>query len=296
MKSGLITGLQGGFYTVFAEEKSYLCRARGKFRNQKRAPMVGDRVTFTINDDGSGYVQEFSKRKNSFVRPAIANIDQALLVCAAKEPDLQLYLLDKFIALMEHQNVTPLILFTKTDLLNPAEYEELQTVKKMYETIGYEAFLGEEKKIIDEQRLIGLLADKITVLAGQTGVGKSTALNTLSKHTLNLETNAISTALGRGKHTTRQVTLYPLFDGWISDTPGFSSLELDMISIEELTWDFIDFVPYINDCKFRGCLHINEPGCAIKAAVEDGDIFLSRYQSYTQFITEIQEQKVIYKK
>jgi ribosome biogenesis GTPase len=233
------------------------------------------------------------ERQNELVRPPIANIDQGILVFSVKEPNFNTILLDRFLVVLESFHVHPIICLTKMDLLEDHEREELQCYIADYEKMGYtvlQTYKGEEELV---DRLQPILKEKTSVLAGQSGVGKSTLLNTLIPD-LNLKTGIISQSLGRGKHTTRHVELIEVCNGLLADTPGFSSFDFDEIEKEELGACFPEMARIAEDCKFRGCLHLKEPKCAVKAAVETGEIRDYRYKHYKQFLQEIMDRKPRY--
>lgn len=288
---GQIIKALSGFYYVKGEDDSaiYQCRARGNFRKKGITPYVGDFVTFQIENENDGYILEIHERKNALVRPPVANVDRVTIVMSAKEPEFSLNLVDKFITIIESYDVEPVLLVTKKDLLNEQEISFITTHLNYYERIGYEVMFVSNL----EQQNFNDLIKGITVLAGQSGVGKSSFINALIPDA-NLNTGVISNALNRGKHTTRHVELIPLDHGYIADTPGFSSLDLDNLDRNTLKYCFIEFAERANECKFRECVHINEPGCAIKAGVENGEILESRYLHYQQMLNEIDTRKVRY--
>lgn len=293
MAKGQIRKALSGFYYVEQNGELIQCRARGIFRNRGESPLVGDIVDFTKDGESDGSVEKIYPRRNELVRPPIANIDQAILVFSAKEPDFNTILLDRFLVVLESFHVEPIIVVTKLDLLTDTEKAELQNYIEHYEAIGYhviQTFKDDESLM---QTLEGYLKGKITVLAGQSGVGKSTLLNTLLP-ALDLKTGVISKSLGRGKHTTRHVELIEVAGGLLADTPGFSSFDFDTIEKEELTQCFPEIARISEDCKFRGCLHMKEPKCAVKAAVESGDIKDYRFAHYEQFLQEIIDRKPRY--
>ncbi|MDR2976257.1 MAG: ribosome small subunit-dependent GTPase A [Streptococcaceae bacterium] len=275
MQTGRIIKLLGGFYSVESAGKVYETRARGNFRNKDVKPLVGDFVDFENN-----YILSVHERKNSLVRPAIANIDQVVVVMSTVEPDFNRNLLDRFLVLLEHRRIHCKIYLTKTDL------EQLDLSD--YEKIGYEVFTNPESLLLD-------LSGKVTVFMGQTGVGKSTLLNKIAPR-LDLATAEISTALGRGRHTTRHVELYSVAGGRIADTPGFSSLDYEVDTIPELNRCFVEIYEVSAHCKFRECTHTHEPECAVKAAVESGEIAKSRYDSFLQLSSEINKTREVYVK
>ena len=281
MQSGRIIKALSGFYYVESEEKIYQCRARGKFRKNDQTPLVGDFCEFSIENEVEGYILKLLPRKNALVRPPICNVDQALLVFSAKEPDLNTLLLNRFLILIEHLHIEPLICISKMDL---AVQKDVHQLMFPYEAAGYRVYYvgAQENQGIEEIK--HLFKKKVTVITGQSGVGKSSLLNALDIH-LNIETNEISKALGRGKHTTRHVELLKMYDGYVADTPGFSSLELTMEPIE-LAHSYHDFEELSQLCKFRGCLHDSEPYCAVKEAVTDERISQERYEDYLSFLKE----------
>lgn len=233
------------------------------------------------------------ERKNELIRPPIANVDQALLVFSIVEPDFSAHLLDRFLTVVESFRIQPIICLTKKDLASEEELNTVLGIAEYYESIGYEVITT----YIDDpqlpEKLRPILSGKVTVLAGQSGVGKSTLLNTVLP-SLGLQTGAISNALGRGKHTTRHVELLEVADGLVADTPGFSSLEFEHIEKEQLSSNFIEFNEPSLSCKFRGCLHFNEPRCGVKEMVAADEIKQSRYDNYLQFLKEILERKPRY--
>ena len=286
-----------GFYDVLtAEGKTFRTRARGNFRKKSLKPLVGDWVTFSAETDTEGYILAIDERKNSIVRPPVANVDQVIIVTAVKMPDWSSNLLDRQLVALEEKSIEPVIYFTKTDLLNSEEKKMFATIADGYRQIGYQVILPEEA--FDETSLDQveqLLADKLTVLMGQTGAGKSTLLNHISPE-LNLATGEVSQALSRGRHTTRQVALINLFDGFVADTPGFSAFEVFDMPARELGQYFRDFNHFSSNCRFRGCVHLNEPGCAVKEAVAAGEIMASRYENYKLFYDLIAGRRPVYNK
>ena len=286
MQKGQIVKALSGFYYVESQGKIFQCRARGKFRKNDQKPLVGDYCEFSIENNNEGYILTLLDRKNELVRPPICNIDQALLVFSAKEPDMNTLLLDRFLILIEHLNIQPIICISKIDLI---DFSEIQSVMQPYIEAGYQVyyFSSKEKKGLNDIQKV--FKNKITVITGQSGVGKSSLLNALDIH-LNINTNQISKALGRGKHTTRHVELLKMYGGYVADTPGFSSLELSMEPVE-LAQAYHDFYTLSASCKFRGCLHDSEPSCAIKQAVKDNIITKERYEHYLMFLKEVKEQK-----
>ena len=265
-------------YTVKVGDMLYGCRARGKFRKDNISPMVGDYVIINPEDN---VIETILERKNELDRPVIANVDIAFIVTSTKKPNLDLNLLDKLISVITFNDIEPVICFTKLDLLNEVEKENIDNLRKYYEMIGINCVYNTETAEIKR-----LLDNNIVVLAGQTGAGKSSLLNRLDDE-LDIETNEISEALGRGKHTTRHVELYEISDGFIADTPGFSALDLKDMNKEQLRDTFIEFRDY--ECKFRDCMHHKESKCGVKEALEDKMILQSRYNNYLLFLEEVEK-------
>ena len=262
-------------YVVLCKNGEYTCKPRGKFRNDKITPLVGDNV---IIDPDNKYILEIKKRRNMLIRPSVANIDQALIVSSVKEPNFSTNLLDKLLVIVTYNNIKPIICLTKLDLLNESELKEIDMYIKYYSSLGYTVVSNQDKKLIKE-----LLKDKLTVITGQSGAGKSTLLNMLDK-SLELKTNAISKALGRGKHTTRHVELYNIDGGLVVDTPGFSAIDLSDIPNIAIRDNMIEMYENLSECKYCDCMHIKEDGCAVKRKVENGEILISRYNNYKSFI------------
>ena len=262
-------------YTVLVEEKKYICKARGKFRNLSLTPLVGDEVI--INKEN--YILEILKRKNELKRPSVSNIDEAIIITSLKHPDFSSNLLDKLITVIEYNNIKPIIIFTKKDLLTKEEYKHLKPYIDYYKKIGYDVYMNDE---IDKIKQI--FKNKVSVFTGQTGAGKSTLLNKLNPD-LNLKTNEISIALNRGKHTTRHTELLEIEGGLVADTPGFSALDFGEMSKENIRDNFIEFNSYRQECQFSDCMHVHEKKCKIKEKVERGIILKSRYDNYLKFIS-----------
>lgn len=281
MQKGQIIKALAGFYYVKSQGQVYQCRARGKFRKDSLKPLVGDYCEFSIENQNEGYILSLLPRKNSLIRPPICNVDQALLVFSAKEPDMNLLLLDRFLILIEHLQIQPIICISKMDLVDSSLiYHQM----KPYEDAGYQVLYVSSKQEQGIEAVKNIFKDKVTVVTGQSGVGKSSLLNTLDIH-LQIDTNEISKALGRGKHTTRHVELIEMYGGYVADTPGFSSLELNIEPVD-LAISYHDFHEFSKQCKFRGCLHESEPHCAVKNAVEQGKISSQRYEHYLMFLKE----------
>ena len=274
--NGIITKNISNDYKVVSGDKEYICKARGKFRKERITPLVGDNCVF---DENKKYIIEIEKRKTELVRPPVANIDQAFIITSAKEPDFSSNLLDKLLCIIEYNNITPVICFTKLDLLSKEELKNIENIISYYKKIGYKVFKNTEIEEIKKQ-----FKNKKTVFTGQSGAGKSTLLNKLDKN-LNLKTNEISQALGRGKHTTRHVELLNLYDGLIADTPGFSSLDFIGMTNEDIRDNFIEFNEYRHECEYKDCMHTNEKTCKVKEELEKGNILKTRYENYLKFIT-----------
>lgn len=262
-------------YVVLCKNGEYTCKPRGKFRNDKITPLVGDNV---VIDPDNKYILEIKPRKNMLIRPSVANIDQALIATSVKEPDFSTNLLDKLLVVITYNNIESIICLTKLDLLNDSELKEIKKYIEYYKSIGYKVILNTDKNELKE-----ILKNKVTVITGQSGAGKSTLLNTLDKN-LELKTNEISKALGRGKHTTRHVELYHIYDGLVVDTPGFSAIDLADIPNVGIRDNMKEMYDNLDDCKYRDCMHIKEDGCAVKKKVETGEILQSRYNNYKSFI------------
>jgi ribosome biogenesis GTPase len=290
LKEGRIVKLVGGLYTVMESNgETYVLKPLGIFRHRNIQPKVGDLVEF--NEDS---ITKVKPRKNDLYRPMIANVDQVLLVNSAKNPNFSFLLLDKFLTLIEAKGIKPIIIITKIDLLNNQELKILKDKLKYYENY-YKViyFSSKTKKNIDQ--IIEITTDKTNVLAGQTGAGKSTILNVI-KPDLELKTNEISTALGRGKHTTRHVELIEFGHGFIADTPGFSSLEFKDMTSDEIKYYFVDFFELSHQCKFNECTHTHEPGCEVKKQVELGHVLQERYDDYKMIYQEVKNQKPMYRR
>ncbi|WP_367387390.1 ribosome small subunit-dependent GTPase A [Bacillus vallismortis] len=298
MPEGKIIKALSGFYYVLDEsedsDKVVQCRGRGIFRKNKITPLVGDYVVYQAENDKEGYLLEIKERTNELIRPPICNVDQAVLVFSAVQPSFSTALLDRFLVLVEANDIQLIICVTKMDLIEDQDTKDtIQAYAEDYRNIGYDVYLTSSK---DQDTLVDIIPhfkDKTTVFAGQSGVGKSSLLNAISPE-LGLRTNEISEHLGRGKHTTRHVELIHTSGGLVADTPGFSSLEFTDIEEEELGYTFPDIREKSSSCKFRGCLHLKEPKCAVKQAVEDGELKQYRYDHYVEFMTEIKDRKPRY--
>ncbi|WP_404358710.1 ribosome small subunit-dependent GTPase A [Cytobacillus firmus] len=293
MPEGKIIKAIAGFYYVLSGNETIQCRGRGVFRKNKVTPLVGDEVVFQAESNTEGYILEVKERKNELIRPPIANVDQAILVFSAVEPGFSTSLLDRFLVLVEFNHIKPLICITKIDLADENEYREIQQYASDYRKVGYDVLLTSSETEEGVKDLMPYLEGEISVFAGQSGVGKSSLLNVL-RPDLELKTNDISSHLGRGKHTTRHVELIEVGKGLVADTPGFSSLEFTDIELEDLNYCFPEIQEKSELCKFRGCLHMAEPKCAVKAACENGEIPSYRYEHYKTFLQEIKDRKPRY--
>ncbi len=290
MKEGIITKGIGGFYYIDHQGTIYECKARGIFRKNNLIPMVGDRVMISIlnQEKGLGIIEEILDRETELIRPAVANVNQAIVVFAVTQPAPNLSLLDRFLVLAESQELDITICLNKVDLISEEEYREIVDI---YASTGYRLILTSKKDGRGIEALREALKDKITVFAGPSGVGKSSLLNEIQSNIL-LQTGEISSKNDRGKHTTRHVELIAVEGlGWVVDTPGFSSLTLDFMEAEDLPFYFNEFQPYVKDCRFNSCLHNNEPQCSVKQAVEEGKIHISRYESYKLLLEEIKKNR-----
>ena len=262
----------------------YQGKATGLFRYKKMSPKVGDIVEYEKLPDGQIYITKIHERFNDLVRPAIANIDQAIVVMSVLEPTFNDNLLDRFLTILEFNNIEPIILFSKWDLLTEAD--SINKIMEYYKGLGYKCLkVSTKMESLDNLELIDLIKDKVSVLTGQSGVGKSSILNALFPN-LDLKTNEISKALGRGKHTTRHVELLSLAGGLIADTPGFGTMDFTGFEEIDIMHSFREFFEYSKSCKYNGCLHIKEPNCKVKEMKDANLILETRYTNYLQFIDE----------
>lgn len=277
---GIITKAVGGFFfPADSQQQIYRTKIRGKVK-EKVYP--GDLVKFA-----GGMIEELYPRKNRLLRPSIANVDQVVIVQAVAAPSLDRRLLERFLLIVEAEGLLPLIVINKTDLV--ADKTKIQEELADYQKAGYRVCLVSVKKNCGLDELVKLLDQRINVLTGPSGVGKSSLINKIVKEA-RLEVGAISPRLQRGTHTTRHVELLPIKEGgWVADTPGFTSLDIDQIAAEDLSFLYPEFAQYLNQCKFRLCSHTHEPGCSVKNAVEQGEISQRRYQSYQTFYQEIKK-------
>ncbi len=270
---GKIVKVISNDYTVLVGNEKHICKARGVFRNKKITPLAGDNVEI----DENNIITAIYKRKNRLNRPPVSNIDIAIIVVSTKDPDFSSLLLNKMITIIEYNNIKPLIVISKSDLYID---DTIRNIISYYKRIGYTVLYNYEINELKEA-----IKDKYVILTGQTGSGKSSLLNKIDPN-LNLKTDEISKALGRGKHTTRAIEFYEIEDLMIADTPGFSSLSFTDMTKEEIRDNFIEFEKYRNYCKYSDCMHIKEDECYIKQMVKDNEINEQRYNDYVEFIKE----------
>lgn len=279
---GLILKGIGGFYYVKSGNNIIECKARGKFRNKNLVPLVGDKVKINY-ENGKGIIEDIYERDSELIRPAVANVTQAIIVFTVKEPDINSDLINKFILQCEYKNLKIVICFNKIDLLSNYKYHP---VVKMILDAGYDVIFTNAKKNVGLDQIKNKINGEISVICGPSGVGKSTILNELIGYSL-MEVGDVSNKLGRGKHTTRHSEIVEAYGGFIVDTPGFSSVSIDYLASEELKYYFPEFNNYNHKCKFRGCLHYKEPNCIVKELVEKGIINKMRYDFYTNVLNEL---------
>ena len=290
MQGKIIRGIAGFYYVHVPEIGILECKAKGIFRKNKLKPLVGDFVSVSVIDEENkkGNIEEVLERRNELIRPAVANIDQALVVFAIKKPEPNLNLLDRFLIMMEQKEIPCVLVFNKSDL---ATEEEKQQLRKVYENSGCKILFvsAKQNQGIDEVREI--LSHKTSTVAGPSGVGKSSLINMLQSN-VNMETGSISEKIERGKHTTRHTEFIPIGeDTFIMDTPGFSSLAVFDMEKEELEQFYPEFDKYRESCRFHGCSHIHEPGCSVKETIEEGKISRERYENYQLIYEELKNRK-----
>lgn len=286
MDGRILKGI-GGFYYVDTTQGLVECKARGKFRKTIGKPIVGDLVELEVQPDGTGYLLEIRSRKNSLIRPAVANLDLIVIVATEASPKTDPFLIDKVIAIAENKGIEPCVVLNKCDL-DPSD-----TLYRTYQKVGIPVFRVSAQTGEGLAALRAYLQGKAAAFAGNSGVGKSSLLNCLIPD-FGAETGAISDRIGRGKHTTRHVELVPYQGGYIADTPGFSSFDteqMDLVLREDLQYAFREFEPYLMQCQFTGCAHVKEKGCAIRAAVAAGEIPQSRYDSYVKLYESVKDLK-----
>lgn len=286
MQGKIVKGIAGFYYVYIEEAGIYECKAKGVLRKLKVKPLVGDMVEMSVLDEEKklGNVDEILPRKNELIRPAVANIDMALVIFAAQKPQPNFNLLDRFLCMMEFQHVPVTICFNKLDLITEEEQERL---KQIYEPAGYSVIFTSAMEQYHIAELKKLLSGKTTAVAGPSGVGKSSLINALQDN-IQMETGQISEKIERGKHTTRHSELIPISDHtFIMDTPGFSSMDVPGFEKEDLWTCYPEFVEYEPFCRFQGCSHIHEPDCGIKNALEEGKISKIRYENYVLLYEEL---------
>ena len=286
MQGKIVKGISGFYYVYVEGTGIYECKAKGAFRKQKMKPLVGDNAEIvSIDEEGRiGNVVEILERKNELIRPAVANVDMALVIFATKKPQPNFNLLDRFLCMMEYQKVPVTICFNKADIVSEQEKQELRAI---YEPAGYNIIFTSAKENQGIEELRALLEGKTTTVAGPSGVGKSSLVNCLQDN-IQMETGKISSKIDRGKHTTRHSEIIPICDGtYIVDTPGFSSMDVPGFEKEDLWTCYPDFAEYEPYCRFHGCSHINEPDCGVKDALEQGKISRIRYDNYILLYEEL---------
>ena len=286
----IMKGIAGFYYVGVVESGVYECKAKGIFRKDKIKPLVGDDVEIEVlnEEEKLGNIVKILPRRSELIRPAVANIDQALVIFAAREPKPNLSLLDRFLVIMEKQDVPVIICFNKQDL---CDEEEVGRLKEIYEACGYPVVLASAKQGEGIEEIKSLLRGKTTTVAGPSGVGKSSLTNLLQNE-VQMETGEISKKLGRGRHTTRHSQIIQIEkDTWLYDTPGFTSFYVEEIEKEELRFYFREFSKYEGTCRFQGCTHTHEPGCMVKNALEEEKISKERYENYLELYGELKENR-----
>lgn len=290
MRGKIVKGISGFYYVHVAETGIYECKAKGIFRNQKIKPLVGDDVEIVVLDEEKkiGNVEKILPRTRELIRPAVANIDMALVIFAAAKPDPNFNLLDRFLCMMEYQKVPVTICFNKCDLVTE---EQRETLRKIYEPAGYELLFTSAKTQENVEKLKSVLQGKMTAVAGPSGVGKSSLINDL-QDAVQMQTGGISDKIERGKHTTRHSQIIPIAENtYIMDTPGFSSMDLPGFSKEDLWTCYPEFVRFEPGCRFIRCSHIGEPDCGVKTALAEGKISQVRYDNYVQLYQEMKNMR-----
>lgn len=283
---GTIQKALSGFYCVdTGDVEPIVCRGRGKLRHHKITPLVGDQVEITVTSDGSGMVDRILPRRNEFHRPMIANLDQMVIIASGAIPVTDPFLIDRMITIAESKDCQPIICFNKCDL------ERADELADVYRKAGFQALQISAETGESVEELGDLLSEKVSAFTGNSGVGKSSILNALDPN-FSLQVGEVSEKLGRGRHTTRYVELFRLRGGLVADTPGFSSFDveqMEFIAKEDLAATFREFTPFLDRCRFIGCAHNKEKGCAVREAVESGIIARSRYQSYLRLYEQAKE-------
>jgi len=290
MKGKIIKGIAGFYYVHVVESGVYECKAKGVFRKEKIKPLVGDDVEIEVLSESGreGNIEKILPRRNELIRPAVANIDQALVVFAIARPSPHFNLLDRFLVMMESKGIPVILCFNKEDIATDPQVEEL---KEIYADCGYPLLFTSARLGQNIDKVREVLKGRTTAVAGPSGVGKSSIINILQPEA-NMETGAISTKIERGKHTTRHTELFPVGeDAYIMDTPGFSSLYVNDFEKEELKQYFPEFAPFEGTCRFHGCDHIHEPGCGVKEALDKGLIHSARYKNYVDMYEELKKKR-----
>lgn len=290
MQGKIVKGIAGFYYVHVVEFGIYECKAKGIFRKEKQKPLVGDDVEIDIinEEEKTGNIVDILPRKNELIRPAVANVNQALVVFAITKPKPHFNLLDRFLVMMESKELPVVLCFNKQDIAEETEIEELRSI---YEGCGYPVIFTSAREEENIDRVLEVLKGKTTAVAGPSGVGKSSLINRLQSG-IQMETGAISSKIDRGKHTTRHSELIAINeDSYIMDTPGFSSLYTNDFEKEELKYYFPEFAPYEGTCRYNGCDHVHEPGCAVKEALGQGKIHEVRYQNYLEMYKELKEKR-----
>lgn len=284
MTGTIIKALSGFYYVdVGAEQEPITCRGRGKLRHQKITPLVGDHVAITVTEDGTGMVDEVLPRSNQFQRPMVANMDQLVILASGAIPVTDPFLIDRMVSLAEYKGCQPIICFNKCDL------EPATQLVELYQRAGFQSFAISAQTGEGLEQLLGVLDGKISAFTGNSGVGKSSVLNALCPQ-FGLKVGQVSEKLGRGRHTTRHVELFRVGGGLVADTPGFSAFDVEQMELipkEKLAHTFREFRPYLEQCRFVGCAHVKERGCAVREAVDNGAIAPSRYQSYVRLYDQV---------
>lgn len=287
MMTGIIIRITGGFYYVEVAGDIYECKARGVFRKRGMTPLVGDLAEITVPAEGYCTIDSIHERKNALVRPALANLDQLVIVSSVTEPQVNLYLIDKMTAAAFNKGIEPIVVFSKSDLEPADEYVAI------YRQVGIRSFAFSAVDLSGLDEIREVMEGRTSAFCGNSGVGKSTLLNALCPE-LALKTGDISLKLGRGRHTTRTVELFKAYGGYIADTPGFSTLDIErfeLIRKDDLKFAFPEFDPYFGTCRFNSCNHLCEKGCSVIEAVENGLIPRSRHESYVRMYEEVKDLK-----
>ncbi len=283
----IIKGIGGFYYVEAADGIIYECKARGIFRKEKIVPLAGDRVEITVDDNNKNSIDKILERRNKFKRPPIANVDKLVIVSSACDPRPNLLIIDRLTAVAVYKKVEPIIVFTKNDLQNTDEFVEI------YKKSGFKTFTVSNETGVGIDEVKKAITNGTVVFTGNSGVGKSSLINKMYPKFC-LETGEISKKLGRGRHTTRHVELLKVDNGYIADTPGFSSLDFetnDLIKKDELAYCFPDFADFIDSCRFSSCAHVNDKGCRLVEAVKNGDVMPSRHDSYVTMYNEVKDIK-----